>query len=373
MMLLSACATSPAEPHDASLSRDVASDPDAGRPPLAPTARVDILFVIDAFSYATRLQGALSEATPAFLHALASGDVDRDGVPEQPAVRSLRAGVITADLGAGVVEDYGCGPDGGDDAQLIDGARTMTEHAALQVLEEGDEVDTVAHALADLYRVGSDDCFVVQALEAALKALSPARATSWTAPGYVAPAFERGAGHGDGANAGLVRDESVLVIVLVTAHDDASTADLSLYDLASDRYDGELPVRSVRHPEALRPVERYVRGLLALRDDPRRVVVATVLGAPPAAVSDPRDVDAEALLAHPDMQIRFEPGRTWPLPACLRGASGVSAYPGRRLLEHAAAMRDAGAHVVIESACVESFDRFTDALAREIGLALAGE
>lgn len=327
-----------------------------------------MLFVVSARYYAIERQSALGREAQPLIEALLRGDVDGDGLPDQRAARSIQLAVITADLGAtGAPPHTGC-TETGDDALL----RATSPHRAeplspVQRVEDTSDVARVAADVDALLAIGNDDCVAVQSLEAALAALSPVAATAWTADGYEPPIFVGGGGHGDVANAALIRDGSVLVVVFLAAHDDMSLADQELFAFPSDRYDGELGERALRHPMALHPIERYVSGLVQLRRDPRRLVVASIVGTPP--IDDPASVDLTELLASPDMQIRWGADDR-PVPACFPGSIANAGWPARRHVELARELSARGASTLVSSSCDATYESMRVAITRAVGSAL---
>ena len=170
-------------------------------PDPAPTP-IDILFVVDsspaAASFQDQIQTSLEHV------ALTPGKV--------AARLDLHIGVITADLGDGSTDDRIAVPGSchgtGDGAlmrrsALVDGA-FMTEHTtqAKDFINYRGDFTAAVQSLAD---VGTAGCARTQPLEAIRRALR------------------------DPHNAGFLRDDAVLAIVILAAQDDESSADVDEY------------------------------------------------------------------------------------------------------------------------------------------------
>lgn len=332
---------------------------DAG--PIGPTDEVDVLVVVD-----DRLgpetqdeRGRGGGAGSALAMALTSGDVDGDGMPDAPPVRSLHVGVINGDLGAGSVLDGGsCLSGSGRDAVLLDQGPVLDPDCVATYTTPFIYESATDRASAQgpfcVARGTSDGCFYQQPLEAALEALSPApgldgrSSVSWTRDDYLPPTFRDGAfGHGGpgGANDGLLRADSVLVVLFVTPIDDCSTPEPEIFS-QSHYTDVPLPLRCQMEPEHRYPIERYVDGLLGLRRSPSRLVVAAVTGL--AGGLDERNFDA--ILADPRMSEVEDPSTHYGLQAVCTGLQGP-AWPGRRFVTLLRDLDRAGAQVVLRSAC----------------------
>lgn len=335
----------------------------AGRVRFGDETRVDLLFVVDSSHLGAAARDALPAQAARIVRVLGTGDLDGDGTPEFDASgMSLRAGVITTDLGSPA-----CASGSGDDA-VLRSASACGAHPPVIALDRGGDVERAASEVACAVQVGTTGCESEQPLEAALKALSPALATTWTAADYTPPTFADGNGHALGANAGLVRDRSALVIVLITDEDDCSVADGELLDPESARYgDVPMPLRCVLGPDALHPVERYVRGLMSLRTTDSPLVFVALVGAPPDVEPASRAAEYDALLVHPAMQVEVDRATEQLRPSCT--APDAVAQPPRRIVETARALDRAGAHTRVVSLCG---DDESDAVIEPIVSSIAG-
>ncbi len=311
--------------------------------------RVDVLFVIDTSNSMREEQASLSAELPRMVRVLATGDLNLDGVPETAPVRDLHLGVITPDMGSGGHTVPTCrNADRGEDAVLrthpgITDGCAQRYPSFLAFDPAVDDPATTATDLACVATAGTGGCGVEQPLEAVLKAVTPASS---------AVRFHGGStGHADGANAGFLRPDSVLVTILLTDEDDCSVRDAALFDPDGPYADTDLNLRCHRHPEALHPIERYVDGLLATRRDPRDLVFAAITGIPVDLLVRGVEPDYPGILADPRMQERIDPDEPARLlPSCDVGPRGV-AYPPRRLVSAARAVEAAGGTGALGTLC----------------------
>jgi hypothetical protein len=348
---------------DAASRRDAGSppldaEPDGGRVWVEPTAEctepagVDLLFVVDGSNSMTEEQDSLAAALPALVTSLVMPpDLDGDGEPDWLPVPSLHVGVVTPDMGSGGHDAPTCGGgtlglDFGDDGLLLtrSGPRPgcAPTYPSIFRFMGGDDPIAFTNDVACVTTVGVGGCGFEQQLEAMLKALSPAAPTAYTSASYVPPIFFRDTlPHGDRENAGFVRDDTLLAVIMVTDEEDCSARDPSLFDPRSPRFDPNLNLRCFSYPETLHPIERYVEGLLALRiQRPDLVAFGLVAGIPVDAPHPPLPTraDYDAILAHPAMQEMIDPGDPTRLrPSCDVVGRG-EAYPPRRLVRVAASL-----------------------------------
>jgi hypothetical protein len=228
--------------------------------------------------------------------------------------------------------------------------------------------------------LGTSGCGFEQQLEVALKAVTPSAAALWTREGYVPPRFisERGelsgvTGQGDRANAGFLRAGSVLAVVLVTDEEDCSTSNYALFDVDEERFSGvSLNLRCNTFGDGassvLYPTDRYVDGLLGLRARPELLVFSAITGIPPHTEANASRGDFSAVLADPNMVPRVNSMGTNLEPSCST-TDGV-AFPPVRIVETAAGLVSAGAHVSLSSICSSSFEPAIDAIGVQIAAAL---
>ena len=311
---------------------------------VAPSREVDLLFMIDGTVNVGRVS-ELSAELPEMFRELSSGEARGES---HPPVDSIRVGVITQDMGTGPAGPCSVS---GDDGYLqtrgntADPSCMATYPAWLEFAGDSDALGNDGGCI--LSAIGTSGCGFEQPLESILKAITPS-----TSPLRFA---RETVGHGDGVNAGFLREDSLLVVVALTDEDDCSAADLGIFDPDDPRFIDNLNLRCSEHPEALHPVERYVQGLLASRDGrPGRLLYALFGGVPPDLTLDPSlplEAQIEALLADERMQSRpHELDSTQLTPSCDR--MGFSrAFPPERLVETALGLSRESAHVWVDTIC----------------------
>lgn len=307
------------------------------------TSAVDVLFVVEDYALPSAQQ-AMGVETPHFLEGLRTTGFD-----------DIRVGVVTTDMGVGGHAWFTCNePFFGDDGVLRQAAdHGRCEEAFPRFLEFGDDASAFEADMMCLLAQGTNGCGFEQPLEAMLKALSPSNAVD--AAGEPLRFFEGTTGHGDGANAGFLRPDAVLLVVVLMTEDDCSFSDPGLFDVGDPRFE-ETVDRCWDHPSALHPVSRYVDGLLALREHPSRIVYAPIAGVPVELVHSGfvTILDDPRMSGTPDPE---EPHRI--SNAC--NAPGVGAsLPARRLISVARDLAARGAHGVIGSACQQSYETPVD-------------
>ncbi len=377
LALLVGCPTPADPPADAGPP----SIPDAG-PPSALATDLDLLFVIDNSGSMTEEQANLTAELPRLFEILASGDVDGDGVADLQPFETVQAGVVTTDMGTGGFTLPTCvNSSFGDDGVLrtagllaIIGCvpeypRWLQRRATDPALEPARDLACLSH--------GTGGCGFEQPLEALLKALSPARPTPGTAPGYEPPRFFGDTlGHGDDRHQGFVRDDSLLAIVTLSDEEDCSARDPDLFNPSSAVYTADLNLRCFVHAQAaMHPIERYVEGLLQLRRAPDRLVFVPIVGVPvdlQTPVDGPTDWPA---LISPDPEVRDDrmEQRSDPMnptrlvPSCNEPGTGL-AFPPVREARLAQGLEARGARVAMASVCTSdlsgAIDRLVYALRR---------
>lgn len=329
--------------------------------------KVDLLFVVDNSGSMSEEQRALADQFPVMVRMLATGDLDEDGRPDAQPVGDLRVGVVTTNVGAGGFEtELGCRIREGEGSDGV--LRTISrERGCPRTLpraldfRRGDPVDPFVDDFSCLAVVGDiGGCGIEQPLAASLKALLPADAPF---------PFVTGTAHGDGANAGFLRDDAILGIIYVSDEDDCTVADPDFFDPASERYPwedlGGGNLRCFLYPEARMPIETVVDALRSLKPNPDDLLVAAITGVPADAVSDPDAIDYDALLADPRMEERINPARPRGqlFPACDLEGTGF-ALPARRMVETVAAFGDNG---VVQSICDPTFGQALRGITSRLG------
>ncbi len=363
------------EDADSGAEQPDGKDAATGLPPVSGcgtvSGKLDLLFVVDNSASMAAEQALLGRELPRMVMALSSGDVDGDGVEDHPKA-DIQVGVISSDMGlpGPVHPQIRCSVFG--DNGLLRSARPCTEDGPTAYLTyapgETETAPLSCHVLA-----GTDGCGIEQQLESMLKALTPS-----TSP--VRFALDT-LGHGDGPNAGFLRQDSVLAIVHVTDEDDCSLLGSSgLFSVYSDEttYGSIGPnYRCVAFPELLHPTSRYVDTLKALRPGVEgSIFFAAIAGVPSDLAQGEHSV--REMLDDPRMENvpsgELKLASTAPVPACTatRVTEGVTeqvaAAPARRLLEVAEAF---GEHAIVASICEETFQLPIEAIAKRIGGVLA--
>jgi len=223
--------------------------------------------------------------------------------------------------------------------------------------DDGTSEITTEIAASCVPSIGSEGCGFEQPLEAMLKALWPASDTSVE--------FLEGQGHGEGDNAGFLREDSLLIVIVVSDEDDCSASDPALFDLSTPEHG--VNVLCSKRADQLYEVQRYVDGLKSLRDGDDPIVFVALSGVPPELAAAQAEIDlsdADAVSAYydrvldaPEMQIAIDSRGTGDFvddnlfPSCDRGEEG-RAYPPRRLVEMTKAFGSAG---VLGSVCSDDF------------------
>lgn len=378
-----ACATNnPRAVVDAGLfdsSIDDASGADTGNPvdasvdgPLPRPTAIDLLFMIDNSGSMAQEQATLAEQIPNLVRALATGDRDLDGTPDFVAADGLHVGVVTSDLGVlGNVGIPTCDTEYGNDGMLstsgntsMDGCMAMYDRFTTFVPGEhpGDLAAASLAAGTDVACVaaaGTSGCGVEQQLEAVLKALTPSTDTSTVFYGNTY-------GRADGTNAGFLRPDALLAVVLLTDEDDCSVdpANAEIFNQASSEYTGDLNLRCFNYPGAAFPISRYVDGLRALKPGrPDLVVLSAIIGVP----TDFTGSDFAALLARPEMQEQIR--TDGPMaghqirPVCTAPEGRGEAFPARRIVQAAAGFGPyASVHSICDTDYSAALDKIVDAV-----------
>ena len=210
---------------------------------------IDVLFVIDSSTTMAAHQDHLIANYESFMAVL---ETIVGGLPD------VHIGVVTSDLGVsgadGVIaaETAACRGDGG-------GGRLRTGSAAIAGMFISDlqqwegrannYLGPLPQVFGQIANVGAQGCSFSQPLEAMRRALEP-----------------------NPANAGFLREDAYLFVVLITASDDCSVAHGGFFDGAPDRF------KCITHDQELVPVAEYEHFLKTLKADPTKVMLATATG-----------------------------------------------------------------------------------------------
>jgi hypothetical protein len=323
--------------------------------------RVDLLFVIDDSVSMQSERVHLVTEIPRLVNVLASGDRDGDGVRDFEPAESLHVGIVTTDVGGGTsgLAHCGMGTHGVLDrrSSTAAGCGAPPSSGIFDFRSERDDSVAFASDVGCTASAPLDGCGVEQPLEAALRALSLSAPTTWTRAGYEPPTFGDGSlGNGDGANAGFLRPDSMLAIVVITNEDDCSVSDI----------DGELAGLSASEEDpacggaGLLPLERFVEGLVGLRSQASLLSFAVVGGVPISLIEAGANYDA--ILDDEVMQPMLDPSRPGHLLASCTSESGREATPPLRLVQVAEALDRLGSRTTVQSVCAEPLTRVADPL-----------
>lgn len=313
---------------------------------------VDLLVVVDDSHSMHDEQRNLAENFQHLVRSLTSpADEDHDGEPDHAAVTDLHVGIVSTDMGVRGAPGIDTCSDAldGDDGVLISSPRTAEfagcadsypaflsydpTSSAEDVFRTPEELDAAFGCLAML---GTRGCGYEQQLDAMVRALD----------------F-----HDEGANAGFLREDSLLAVVMLTDEEDCSVRrDLpDAVELFADAALGNPNLRCFRHGgQYLTPVREFVDRLMALRADrPDHLVFAGITGIPletGCPLSDMGDADFSCVLADPRMQQVEAADGTGLVPACQIIGRG-EADPARRIVEAIQGVDAAGGSGIVRSIC----------------------
>ncbi|MEZ4407668.1 MAG: hypothetical protein R3A52_14500 [Polyangiales bacterium] len=407
---------------------------------------VDLLFVVDNSNSMQPYQARLGEQFGVLIDQLVNPPRDAtSGLPLRPPVRSLHLAVVSTDLGTPGTTAIGTcdrANDVGDDGLLnpIRSGAAMRNHRPWTTLPadarperctqnpdqyptfltfDADTSDAAAFRedfVCNAY-LSTQGCGLEQQLESAYRALvvhNP-RAT----PGNMDP------------NAGFVRDDAVLGVVVISDEEDGSVRDcryaeagqpcddaLSVYDPDATRWapTRELNLRFYQYTpgspqDPTWPIDRYVdttnarRGFPSLKPDhPERVIFAGIVGVPLDIPTRGGRTDWGALLGNsPDGADAVEsanaqgpytmrPNRADPscpstrmMPACRAQTSGFDpstlscgepgpryAWPSRRIAQVARRFDEAWNSGAVASICADDYRPALQQIVDRIGNAIGG-
>jgi hypothetical protein len=415
-----------------------AANPDGG----ALANAVDLLFLIDNSGSMSEEQKKLTRILPDFVRVLATGrrnPASTVGQPDFPPVTSLHIGVVSSDMGVnGAPAQKSCGqlsfvpterdtrvtnqflnkPLGDDGlmqtsvAVAVSGifVLPMSGDPAVEIVPgdaqcqglgsppgtgpffgmaerfidyraSAQNLDAAATTFSCIARLGKNGCGLEQQLESLLKALTPPDSAIKFSMGSSGHGTAREAGVSPGANAGFLREDALLVLVLVSDEDDCSIPDASneIFDAMSTRIPGEINVRCglPENQSLLHQVPRYVQGLRALKSAAHqdRIIVTSIVGMPLATDPNQRarvgEAAIDAVLASDAMQFRVQRNQPQtadePVPACtsIRG-DGVAA-PARRLLQ---VTKSFGDNAIVSSICEDEYASALNTLLEKVAAQL---
>jgi hypothetical protein len=194
-----------------------------------PAAGVDLLFVIDNSNSMGEEQNALTDLyMDGFLRALEAAHGSRP---------DLHIGVISSDLGAGTDQLPGCAMS--DRGVLQNRGCAQVSDRYLVDLDDGaggrtvNYTGTLTSAVSCIARLGTLGCGFEQHLGSLRRALDPATVE----------------------NAGFLRDDAALAIVILADEDDCTAIDTRLYDAAQTQLGPQTSYRCFEHGVVCTPDE----------------------------------------------------------------------------------------------------------------------
>ncbi len=314
----------------------------------AENVNVDILFVFNNSMSMTDAGagGSLAAALPSLLGSVLDDPAEiapADGAHAINPNLDIHVGIVTTDMGTGgydVSGGYCTDLADGDNAELMHEPMsspadcdlehpTYLEVSTGSTTDERERAEGVFGCNAALYLPG---CAYPQPFKAARTALC----AEHTGPG--------------GPNAGFLRDDSILVVIVVMDEDDCSIAEGSEWFFDPlDSTLGSICCRCFSHPDAKESTELFVESLRALRPEPGRLLVTFIAGVPQGAQCEGMGDAIPDCLEHPDMDAEMDPtGR--PEPGCVSGER--SSYPSIRIVQAAQAL---GEDALVRSFCQDDY------------------
>jgi len=337
--------------------QDPVEDEISHRPP---PSGVDILVVVDNSGSMAQEQDMLKEAFPNLIRELLNPPIDpATGTRDYPPVKDLHIGVVSTDLGVAGYSVPSCekNPLVGDDAILqhiprlpdCDPAYDSYLHYTLPQGEEpnSEVIEDLAKDFGCIAVLGTGGCGFEQQLEAARRALYEK-----SQPGM--------------ENAGFLRPDTILVILLVSDEEDCSASDPSIFDVSNISWD--INLQCYYNKDKQYPTQRYIDDFKNLRcstgpgtcvETPETLVVEFIVGVPPGSVCENPGDKLGGCLDEPAMQERVNAEQTlleWVCsypPGCSPTLNcSTEAFPGRRYVEVAQGLGD---NAIVQSICTDSF------------------
>jgi hypothetical protein len=241
--------------------------------PVAPRRDIDILFLIDDSPSMKEEQESLKANFGRFISVLESIDGGLPSVHIGVATPNLGTSAIDGTLGRAATNCSGAG-EAGKLRRLPNGAAFISDVDDGSGGRTRNYAGSLSDAFAQIATVGSSGCIVEQHLEAVKKALD-----------------------NNPANAGFLRPNAYLAVIILADEDDCSLAKSSLFTASNVNFactreaiECDSPstsldqpgVRQDCHPDhsssVMTQVDRYVAFLKGLKADPRDVIVAGIIG-----------------------------------------------------------------------------------------------
>jgi hypothetical protein len=334
---------------------------------------IDIVFMVDNSSSMTPLQKKLGAQFPVFMNVLKN--LPNGGLP------NVHIGVVSSSMGAGKNPSIqGCMP--GGDQGIFQSAPTASPACANASLNMGQNfiINNMGMAnykgdISDVFsciaQLGDQGCGFEHQFESVLRALG--------ADGGKAP----------DQNAGFLRDDAYLAVILITNEDDCSAPpDSDLFSSDSATIDSPLgPLQSYRcnefghlcggkPPPRQPPGEVDLTGTCVSAEDGRLLRVADVVAALKSVKTDPSKILVAAIAGPPKpYKVNVGPSQVkgdtsqWPYVehSCTHTETdGTLTYadPSIRIAQWVQAF---GANGLFEEICNDTFEMALNGIANEIG------
>jgi len=181
-------------------------------PPTGAIQRVDLLLIVDGDDSMAAQRSAFAAFMPSLLSAIRSGNADQAGGREFYPIRDIHIGILASDLATGAAPE-GCKSDDGVLRSLEVCGDTSGQ--PFVAIGSADDVGSRAALVSCGIALITETCAYSEPLEAGIKALWPEDDQSVVV----------GGAHGSGENAEFLRDDALLVIIVLTNRDDCSIAD----------------------------------------------------------------------------------------------------------------------------------------------------
>jgi hypothetical protein len=316
-------------------------------------AKLDLLFMIDDSNSMAQEQANLTQNFGRLVDALVDPpDRNDDGYPDWEPLEDMHVGVVSSDVGTGGHVVQTCDdPAVGDDGALLHAGNTRLEGCVEDYPPylEGPR-DGLPEEFTCIATLGTGGCGFEQQLESVRRALVDRIA---------------------GPNAGFLRDDTALAIVMVTDEDDCSASNPAIFDPSRDDL-GVMNLRCHRYPELITPTDVFVDAFLSLRVNPQRLTVAAITGVPRDLLVGMGPVfevaDFDAILDAPGMQFVVDGKRL--IPSCDVAGLG-EAIPPRRIVQ---VLRDVASEspgsAYLGSICSPDWTDTVEGLAASIGRSL---
>jgi hypothetical protein len=303
---------------------------------LPTTNEVDLLFVVDSSPAMAGHERHVHDQIARLVEIVASGDATLDGVRDWYPPDVVHVAVVTTDAGTSPFTDH-CSADGDDGAfrtrsadplLCIDDLGGAYPDGVLTFHDGRDDPHQFAGSVACVASAGSGGCAFDRGMDAIRRGLD--------------------AMHGPG-----LPGEGVLGIVVITAGDDCSASDPTLYSEDASVASVPLGRRCDTFAARLAEIEDTADAILAARSSPSLIVLSVVSGIPTAVEGR----DPAVVLADPAMALVADPADATRLAAACVSSDGARATPAVRWTRLVQSLEARGAGANLVSICSATFDR----------------